>query len=266
MKTHSLVVFVLFGITVAFAQTGGPPPGPPQGPGFRHGEFRAGGPHFGMHPWKVVTGVPYSATASEEFTQALAGGNSINRTTTTQLARDSQGRTYSEESMAGGPFASAGQEGKIIFISDPSAGYEYVLHPGNKTGVRHTLPKPPSDDAGSERHGPGGMRANANEKNEKVVTSTGSYQDLEVQIKTVTRTIPAGAMGNVQPIVSTTTTYYSPQLQTIVYSVRNDPRFGQSKFSLTNISQSEPDAKLFVPPSDYSIKDAAAMHPPDAPR
>ncbi len=258
-RTFLMGFAVLAVIGAACAQMPGPPPGPPPEGGFQHGGFAPGGPHFGMHPWKVVTGVPYSATATEEFTQTLAGGNSISRTTTEQLARDSQGRTYTRQNMAGGPFASEGPSRTVIFISDPGAGYDYVLHPDTKIAVRRVVEAPPAD-ARAHPHDEMGQNEGKANPNEKVVSSSGTYQGLEVEIKTVTRTIPAGAIGNSQPIVSTTTTYYSPILQTVVYSVRNDPRFGQSKYSLANISEAEPDAKLFVPPSDYTIKDGSAMH------
>jgi hypothetical protein len=70
--------------------------------------------------------------------------------------------------------------------------------------------------------------------------------------RTVT-TIPAGTIGNERPIDSVYERWYSKELQLIVYSVRSDPRFGEQVYRLANISRSEPDRSLFVPPADYKI-------------
>ena len=74
--------------------------------------------------------------------------------------------------------------------------------------------------------------------------------------KKITHTIPAGEMGNAQPITSTIETWYSPDLQVVVQSTRIDPRLGTSSYNLTNIQRSEPAATLFQVPSDYTVQDA----------
>lgn len=70
-----------------------------------------------------------------------------------------------------------------------------------------------------------------------------------------TRTIPAGEIGNEQPINILSESWYSAELQTVVMSRHSDPRFGESSYRLTNINRSEPAASLFQVPSDYSIKE-----------
>jgi hypothetical protein len=87
---------------------------------------------------------------------------------------------------------------------------------------------------------------------------TQTIAGVNAQGKTVTHTVPAGAIGNAQPIVSTSETWYSPDLQVIVLAKRKDPRMGDSTYSLTNIQRAEPAASLFQVPSDYTIQDAAA--------
>ena len=67
-----------------------------------------------------------------------------------------------------------------------------------------------------------------------------------------TRTIAAGEIGNVQPIDIVSEMWFSPELKTIVYSRRSDPRSGETAYSLTNISRSEPDPSLFAPPADFT--------------
>jgi hypothetical protein len=68
-----------------------------------------------------------------------------------------------------------------------------------------------------------------------------------------TRTIPAGQIGNDKPISILTEVWTSPDLKTIVYSKRSDPRMGELTFQLTNITRAEPDASLFTVPADFKL-------------
>ena len=68
-----------------------------------------------------------------------------------------------------------------------------------------------------------------------------------------TRTIPAGQIGNDKPISIVTEVWISPDLQTVVYSKRSDPRMGEQIFSLTNIVRGQPDPSLFTIPADFKI-------------
>jgi len=72
-----------------------------------------------------------------------------------------------------------------------------------------------------------------------------------------TITIPAGQVGNEQPLQTVAESWYSPELQTVVLSKRNDPRSGETVTRYTNISRTEPAHSLFELPSDYKIVDAA---------
>ena len=70
--------------------------------------------------------------------------------------------------------------------------------------------------------------------------------------RTIT-TIPAGAIGNERPIEITYEKWYSKELQLVVMSKHNDPRFGEQTYRLTNIVRSEPDPSLFTPPQGYKL-------------
>jgi hypothetical protein len=71
-----------------------------------------------------------------------------------------------------------------------------------------------------------------------------------------TLTIPAGAIGNEQPIQIVSERWYSPELQTVVMTKRNDPRTGETVYRLTNINRSEPPRSMFEAPADYTVEDA----------
>ena len=68
-----------------------------------------------------------------------------------------------------------------------------------------------------------------------------------------THTIPAGQIGNEKPIAVVTEVWTSPDLKTIIYSKRSDPRMGELTFQLTNITRAEPDASLFTVPADFKL-------------
>jgi hypothetical protein len=74
-----------------------------------------------------------------------------------------------------------------------------------------------------------------------------------------TMTIPAGQIGNEQPLVTTTERWYSSDLQTVVMTKRSDPRTGTTTYKLTNINRSEPAATLFQVPSDYTVAEPETM-------
>ena len=52
-----------------------------------------------------------------------------------------------------------------------------------------------------------------------------------------TRVIPAGQIGNANPITVVNEQWYSPDLQVIVKTTRSDPRMGEITYSLTNIQR-----------------------------
>lgn len=70
-----------------------------------------------------------------------------------------------------------------------------------------------------------------------------------------THTIPAGQIGNEKPITTVTEVWSSPELKTVVYSKRTDPRMGEQTFRLTNIGRAEPGRSLFAVPADFKIVD-----------
>lgn len=88
-----------------------------------------------------------------------------------------------------------------------------------------------------------------------------TIEGVEVEGTRETITIPAGEIGNEQPIQIVSERWYSPELQTIVLSRHTDPRMGEAIFRLTGINRSEPARSLFEVPSDYTLKEG-----PSAPR
>ena len=84
---------------------------------------------------------------------------------------------------------------------------------------------------------------------------TQTMEGLLVTGTRTTRTIPAGEIGNEKPIAIVTEVWASPDLKTIVYSKRSDPRIGEQTFQLMNIVRGEPEASLFTIPADFKVAD-----------
>ena len=71
----------------------------------------------------------------------------------------------------------------------------------------------------------------------------------------------AGAIGNEQPIVTTSEQWFSPDLGILVLTKHNDPRLGETIYRLANVSRNEPDRSLFQVPSDYTVKEPVTRRP-----
>jgi len=80
-------------------------------------------------------------------------------------------------------------------------------------------------------------------------------EGVECEGERAVTTMPAGTIGNDRPIETVNETWYSPELKIMILSKRSDPRFGESTYSVTNITRSEPYAEIFLPPSDYKLID-----------
>lgn len=208
----------------------------------------------GMRGGKVVTGAPFSATAVSETTQTLADGNHISRKSQSNLFRDSQGRIRREITLVGfGPLAGSGQPKSFIVINDPVAGTTFILHPDQKTAEK--MGKPFARMRG-------GMKDRMEARQQKEIASgdvkkedlgTQTIGGVVAQGTRITRTIPAGQIGNEKPITIVHERWYSNDLQTVVMSKHSDPWVGQTTYTLANIQRAEPDTSLFAVPSDYTV-------------
>jgi hypothetical protein len=70
--------------------------------------------------------------------------------------------------------------------------------------------------------------------------------------------IPAGEVGNRNPIVVSHESWYSPDLQITLYTKHSDPRTGEAIYRVEGLKREEPAAALFSIPSDYTVRDVMA--------
>jgi hypothetical protein len=220
----------------------GPGPGGPGG--MMHDEIGEG---------KVVKGVPLSGDLIVTRDTTLADGNRIHTESQTKVYRDTDGRVRREIGFELNTPATGAAKRNMIVITDPVAGKRYVLNPQNKTAHVMPLqppkhgqgPPPPDGEAGQKW----AKHDDANFNREQLGTKT--VNGLQAQGTRMTRTIPAGKIGNEKPIEVVSERWYSNDLQLALTTTHTDPMMGTVTTNLTNINRTQPDASLFQIPSDY---------------
>src|SRR5271168_1708502 len=247
----SLVVGGALILTAGTARAQGPHRG---GPGF-------GGPMelmgFEGGHGKVVKGAPFSATATSETTETLTDGTVIHRTAQVSLYRDSQGRSRRELTASGfGPLAASGTPKTMVMISDPVAGAHYMLDSTDKVAHKMAMRTPPSADATDTFH----QKMEAREASEEAAgllkkesLGTQVIDGVSVEGTRITKTIPAGKIGNDKAIQIVSERWYSADLQIVVKSTHTDPQFGTTTYTVTNLQKTEPAATLFAVPAGYTV-------------
>jgi hypothetical protein len=225
---------------------------------------------------KTVTGKPFSATEERQTVQVLGDGTRIDKKETDRYFRDAQGRTRIER-----------DNGNTIVISDPVAGFTTEMSAANKTAHK-TMVMMRSGGAGvagqpnivmmdklkaeiAAARPVAGVAAVQSQEMVFARTEEGAHmsaeaksaaaEDLGTQIingvpaqgTRSTITIPAGEIGNDREIKIVSERWYSSDLQMLMKSSNNDPRFGETTYQLTNVLQGAQDPTLFQIPADFSV-------------
>jgi hypothetical protein len=204
---------------------------------------------------KVVAGKPYTANSTTDIVQTLSDGNHIVQHSSSVIYRDSQGRTRREQTFPG--FGSRPGETKI-FIDDPVSGIAFVLEPDQKSARRISSS---SREIMLKLERSSNTMANVklpklDEQHDilQEYLGTKNIQGVQCTGKRQTITIPAGQVGNERPIAIVTETWVSPDIDAIVQSSTNDPRFGQTTYTLNNVELKDQPLALFALPNGYRLE------------
>jgi len=202
----------------------------------------------------TITGAPYSAVRSVEMIQKLADGNTIVERQQSNVYRDKDGRVRVEHTFPARPGSTNQNARTVINILDPVAGASYMLQPGDMTARKSTLhTRPATSDGNMPNRGPRGDRpggSQAQTENLGLQTING----IAATGSRTTQTIPAGTIGNTQPIQIVREVWTSQDLKIPVMIKTSDPRFGDTVMQLTNILQTSPDPSLFQVPAGYTVQ------------
>ncbi len=231
------------------------------------------------HPVKPIPA--YTAEFKTVTVQTLADGTTITTETKEICARDSQNRNLCVTTRT--PPA-AGVETTIGNVDNPVDNTDVNWNSHNKKATITKLP--PSDQrygcwASDSRHmtinygsratttAPGMMRQGLIVGGEStLVESVGrvteyeqhhedmgitTIQGLEARGERWTTVIPAGKVGNDEPIVTTREVWRAPGLPFALREVYNDPRSGKRTRETVSLTMGEPDLSLFQPPEGYEV-------------
>jgi hypothetical protein len=181
--------------------------------------------------------------------------------------RDGSGRIRTETTLpARGQAGLASMPTAMINIHDPVAGVRRTLDPQAKTVREESIrpgpgrgpngnpagrPFPQGRGAGNGTNATRTPRTDPNTVTENLAMQT--INGVQATGTRVTRTIPAGQIGNAQPIQIIQETWLSADLKIPVMVKISDPRTGTTTTQLTNITRAEPDPALFQAPSDYTV-------------
>jgi hypothetical protein len=221
----------------------------------------SGSAHFGPAPQHIqaVTGAPYSAEESSTTVQTLADGTHITHSSSThKVYRDSAGRTRTERPF--GPNSAVRKQKSdaplLIEITDPVERVKFTLDTVNKVAHKQMVAEPRKSAPRAAAARPSPTAEAAAEDAPKSTHEKLENQTIEGVLVEGTRdttVYPAASVGNDRPFSVVHERWWSPELKVTVLSMNTDPRSGDSTLKLINLSRSEPDPSLFVPPADYSV-------------
>ncbi len=211
-------------------------------------------------------GVPYSATLKTTFEQKLPDGNTIHGVTRARQARDSSGKTLSE--MVSG--CVRGEDGQ------PHARLQVnVNDPVNKTHMFWQVDDMAPKIARSSSNNPPPRTPLTPQELEARRKATqlqqpprSEFHQEDLGMKTINgvmasgsrtvRTIPAGEVGNQQPLEIVDEFWQSRDMALVLLRIHDDPRQGKSTTEYEELTLGEPDAALFALPAGYKVEE---QHP-----
>jgi hypothetical protein len=208
-----------------------------------------------------IAHAPFYATLDTEWERPLAGGGSYTIENERHIARDSAGRVYEER------WYLVPKNGKIPTKMDRMQVFDSVTHQAYLCSVdtkmcylrSYYAPVNVEFSAPTNAKGvlPGGWGFVTHEDLGKQTVA-----GIETRGVRETDTINPWMVGNDRPMSIVREYWHSAALNMNLLSTLTDPRIGTQRFTITEISTSEPDPKLFLPPAEYRVVDQRSYAPP----
>ena len=185
-----------------------------------------------------VQNAPFSATVDIISEQEVADGTVHASRSNQQIARDSQGRTYSEQGRKVPASTTGPTPIDTILIYDRVTERELLVNP-NALSVRQSVVPPPGPAPGNAPAEAKKTMAAAKVTSEDLGTKT--YEDLV--LKGVRQTQPSGVVDEF---------WYSPDLSIYVIHSHQDPKLKET-VTVSHIERSEPAPSKFAIPKGYTV-------------
>lgn len=204
---------------------------------------------------------PFYATLDTEWARPLTGGGSYTFQNERHIARDSFGRVYQER------WYLVPRNGKIktqmyyIQIFDLIAHDSYWCSVAEKVCALRSY-NPPAEVTWGTEVGEKGVLPDGWGFVTQEDLGKRSLGGVDTMGMRETRTINPWMVGNDRPMSIVREYWHSAALNINLLSTLTDPRLGTQNFTITEISTSEPDAQLFLPPAGYKIVDQRSYGAP----
>ena len=241
---------ILLGTIACLAQTSDSAPNP--GPRIAHdGGVREVLESIVVPP---IPNAPFMATLDTEWIRYAGDGATITFVNERHVARDGQGRLYEERWWLVPKNSDRKSKMNWIQIADPKQRTLFNCSvqrkvcelrnydPADDLGAAAQVPPIPS---GAATHGPMNIED----------LGTQNIAGVETIGRRQTTTIEAGAMGNDLPMTSVREYWHSQELGLNLLSILSGPMIGKQTFTITELTQGEPDTQLFQLPAGYKITD-----------
>jgi hypothetical protein len=197
-----------------------------------------------------VPRAPFTSNVTAEWTKVLEDGSTLTVQNHRLVVRDGAGRIYQERRRLIPRDSQAEPDLERIEISDPSTHKKYFCRPA--AHVCNLTDYSGPESASAQPVGVGEDMYGTLTREDLGKTSVNGVEAIGTR---ETRTLNPGAIGNDRVISIVKEIWYSPQLGINVSVKRVDPRHGTQIINVTDISQGEPDSKLFAVPPGYTVVD-----------
>ncbi len=203
-----------------------------------------------------IPNAPFSAIVHTQWIRSLPEGGTITLVNQRLVARDSEGRIYEERWLLVPKDGKVTSQMNAIQIADPVAHTLYncfTLQTPRRCqlldyrGTTTAVYRPPVGQSGPLPNG-SGFRTHEELGNQDLagIETVGSRD---------TTTINQGVLGNDRAYSTMREFWYAASLGINIRSELTNPSFGRQIFTLTDVSTSEPDPKLFKLPEGFTVAD-----------
>jgi hypothetical protein len=197
-----------------------------------------------------VPHAPFSSTVTAEWTKVLEDGSTLTVQNHRLVVRDGAGRIYQERRRLVPKDSQEDPDLQRIEISDPLTHKKYFC----RTATHVCALEDYSGPEAATTQPVGTQEDNFGTLTREDLGKT-SVNGVEAVGTRETRTLNPGAIGNERVIAIVKEIWFAPQLGINVSVKRMDPRHGTQVINVTEISQGEPDPKLFQVPAGYTVVD-----------
>lgn len=210
-----------------------------------------------------VQNAPFTAIVHTEWVRPLSDGGTFTLVNQRRIARDSQGRIYEERWYLVPKDGKVQSRNYLIQIADPTARTLYncfLLRTPHQCTLQKSAEKPMA--AYHPAIGQGGALPNGDGFRTHEDLGLQDIQGIETEGTRDTTTINQGVNGNDRPYSIMREFWFASSLGIDLRSTVTNPSFGKQVFTVTDVSSSEPDPKLFQIPDGFTVVDQRNPVPP----